>query len=209
MKNFSKTLLLTLMLPLAGCSLIGQSDSSCPGKPGGYVCKGPREVYELTTSKTSLFDGTQDGLDDDDDAKKGSATGKNADASGAVVDIPAVGVIPSNSQSLYRDDMSAPEPMAVRADARILRVQFAAYEDDAGSLNMPGYAYVEVEPKRWLVGAAANKQPAKIIPLQVRQDADGNLAHKQQVSSTVDPLGVRKVVNTPGQVGIPPELLRK
>lgn len=49
-----------------------------------------------------------------------------------------VGVVPSNS--LYRDDFSAPEPMAVRADARILRVLLAAYEDEAQSLNMPGYA---------------------------------------------------------------------
>ena len=211
MRNSAKTLLLMLLLPMAGCSIIGQSESSCPGKPNGYVCKGPRDVYEMTNSKDSLFDGTQDGLDDDEDedGKKTGATGDEAAACGAVVEIPAAGVIPSNSLSLYRDDFSAPEPMAVRADARILRVLFAAYEDDAQSLNMPGYAFVEVEPKRWLVGAAANQQPAKIIPLQARQDADANLSHKEKVAHTVDPLGVKKITNTPGQVAIPPELLRK
>lgn len=207
MKKSALALYVTLLPTLAGCSIVGQSESSCPGKPNGYVCKGPREVYELTNSKTTLFDGSQDGLEDD--GKKGDAAGNNADASGAVVELPAAGVIPSNSYSIYQDNLSAPEPLAVRADARVLRVLFAAYEDDSQSLNMPGYAYVEVEPKRWLVGAAANKQPAKIIPLQARQDADANLAHKQKVSSTVDPLGVKKITNTPGQVAIPAELLRK
>lgn len=207
MRITARTLLFMLTLPLVGCSVVGQSESSCPGKPNGYVCKGPREVYEITNSKTSLFDGSQDGLDDDE--KKPVAAGDKADDSGAVVDVPAVGVVPSNSLSLYRDDFSAPEPMAVRADARILRVLFAAYEDEAQSLNMPGYAYVEVEPKRWLVGAAANKQPAKIIPLQMRQDADGNLDHKAKVNNTVDPLGVKKISNTPGVVAVPSELLKK
>ncbi|RDE61078.1 TraV family lipoprotein [Aeromonas veronii] len=209
MKKLPLALCAPLLFQLAGCSIVGQSESSCPGKPNGYVCKGPREVYEITNSKTSLFDGTQEGLDGEDSEKKGDAAGSKADASGAVVDLPAVGVIPSNSYSIYHDNLAAPEPLAVRADARVLRVLFAAYEDDSQSLNMPGYAYVEVEPKRWLVGAAANKQPAKIIPLQARQDADANLAHKQKVSSTVDPLGVKKITNTPGQIAIPAELLHK
>ena len=61
----------------------------------------------------------------------------------------------------------------------------------------------------WLAGAAANKQPAKIIPLQMRQDADGNLGHKAKVNNTVDPLGVKKISNTPGVVAVPSELLKK
>ena len=169
MRITARTLLFMLTLPLVGCSIVGQSESSCPGKPNGYVCKGPREVYEITNSKTSLFDGSQDGLDDDE--KKPVAAGDKADDSGAVVDVPAVGVVPSNSLSLSRDDFSA--------------------------------------PKRWLVGAAANKQPAKIIPLQMRQDADGNLGHKAKVNNTVDPLGVKKISNTPGVVAVPSELLKK
>lgn len=66
MRITARTLLFMLTLPLVGCSIVGQSESSCPGKPNGYVCKGPREVYEITNSKTSLFDGSQDGLDDDE-----------------------------------------------------------------------------------------------------------------------------------------------
>ena len=91
---------------------------------------------------------------------------------------------------------------------RILRVLFAAYEDDAQSLNMPGYAFVEVEPKRWLVGAAANQQPAKIIRCRPAKMPTPTSPTKRRWR-TVDPLGVKKITNTPGQVAIPPELLRK
>lgn len=69
MRITARTLLFMLTLPLVGCSVVGQSESSCPGKPNGYVCKGPREVYEITNSKTSLFDGSQDGLDDDEKSR--------------------------------------------------------------------------------------------------------------------------------------------
>lgn len=165
MRNSAKTLLLMLLLPMAGCSIIGQSESSCPGKPNGYVCKATaRRLRDDQQQRFAVRWHSGDGLDDDEDedGKKTGATGDEAvPPDGAVVEIPAAGVIPSNSLSLYRDDFSAPEPMAVRADARILRVLFAAYEDDAQSLNMPGYAFVEVEPSSSWLALAAN--PATLI----------------------------------------------
>lgn len=190
------------ILPLTACSIIGQSESSCPGKPGGYVCKGPREVYELTNNKNSLFDGTQEGLDEDDDEKKPDAT-KDVDGIGAQVATPS-SAIPSNSEvtTIKADSWAAPEPLAVRSDARVLRIQFAAYEDDTGALNMPGYAYVEVEPRRWIVGSGADSRPARIVPLVVRQDADKNLKGKVSKTLTVDPLGVQHTIPQPGAASL-------
>ena len=181
MRITARTLLFMLTLPLVVAPSLANRNPAVRASLT-VMCKGPREVYEITKQQDQLvFDGSQDGLDDDE--KKPVAAGDKADDSGAVVDVPAVGSChptPSLSIATTSPHLS---PWPFRADARILRVLFAAYEDEAQSLNMPGYAYVEVEPKRWLVGAAANKQPAKIIPLQMRQDADGNLGHKAKVNN--------------------------
>ena len=52
--------------------------------------------------------------------------------------------------------------------AKVMRIYIAPFEDNSGSLNMPGYVYVEVQKRRWSVGAHAQKQPANITPLQIR-----------------------------------------
>lgn len=39
---------------LTGC--IGSSESECPGVENGVICKGPREVMELTNNRDDLFD---------------------------------------------------------------------------------------------------------------------------------------------------------
>lgn len=38
---------------LSGCS-IGSSESECPGIEKGVICKGPREVMELTNNRDDL-----------------------------------------------------------------------------------------------------------------------------------------------------------
>ena len=184
---------------LSGCGMIGQSDSSCPGMAKGYVCKGPREVYELTNNKNSLFDGTQEGLDDKEKKEQKNA-GSTPNPAGAQVVYPVTSNIPSNSKTMIpADTQSAPEPLALREEARIMRVYFSAYEDNTGSLNLPGYAYVEVEPRTWMVGHAANRNVGRIVPLRVRQDADEQLKAKVKKENKVDPLGVTHTIPATGK----------
>ena len=181
-----------------GCSFMGQSDSSCPGMAKGYICKGPREVYELTNNKNSLFDGSQEGLEKDE--KKKENAGSTPNAAGAKVNYPVTSNLPANSRTMIpADTQTAPEPLALREEARIMRVYFAAYEDSTGSLNLPGYAYVEVEPRTWMVGHAANRNVGRIVPLKVRQDADTNLEKKQKKQDAVDPLGVTHTIPAVGK----------
>lgn len=200
MKLTKTSLLIAAIATLAttGCSFMGQSDSSCPGMAKGYVCKGPREVYELTNNKNSLFDGTQEGLENSE--KKTENAGSTPNAAGAKVNYPVTSNLPANSKTLIpADTQTAPEPLALREEARIMRVYFSSYEDSTGSLNLPGYAYVEVEPRTWMVGHAANRNVGRIVPLKVRQDADLNLATKEKKQDQVDPLGVVHTIPTTGK----------
>jgi hypothetical protein len=55
--NFKKSLFALLVVGsssyLTGC--IGNSESECPGVEKGVICKGPREVMELTNNRDDLF----------------------------------------------------------------------------------------------------------------------------------------------------------
>ena len=55
--NFKKTFFALLVVGsssyLTGC--IGNSESECPGVENGVICKGPREVMELTNTRDDLF----------------------------------------------------------------------------------------------------------------------------------------------------------
>lgn len=48
-----------------------------------------------------------------------------------------------------------PSPDPVRAPAKVMRILVSAWEDDGGSLHMPGTIFTEIEPRRWNVGAQA------------------------------------------------------
>jgi conjugal transfer pilus assembly protein TraV len=53
---------------------------------------------------------------------------------------------------------------------------------------MPGFVYVEVAPKKWLVGEQANDRPGRIVPLQIQQvtqEEERRQAHTKQGSSSL------------------------
>jgi len=50
-----------------------------------------------------------------------------------------------------------------------MRILVASWTDSDGDLHMPGFVYVEVAPKKWLVGEQANDRPGRIVPLQIQQ----------------------------------------
>ena len=82
----------------------------------------------------------------------------------------------------------APNARAVIAPPKVMRIYVAPYEDSTGGLNMPGYVYVEVSPKRWAVGGQAETNPARITPLQIRtRSLEEERANKK---SRVNGLGV-------------------
>jgi conjugal transfer pilus assembly protein TraV len=63
----------------------------------------------------------------------------------------------------------APEPLAVLQQPKTMRILIASWTDADGDLHMPGFVYVDVEAKKWIVGEQANDRPGRIVPLQVQQ----------------------------------------
>lgn len=86
----------------------------------------------------------------------------------------------------------APDNNAILEPAKVMRIYVAPYQDNSGSLNMPGYVYVEVQEKRWLVGEDANINPAKITPLQVREKSLEQIRAEQNTPQQTNGLGVLK-----------------
>lgn len=89
-----------------------------------------------------------------------------------------------------QDEALAPEPLAVMEAPEIMRVLVAAWPDNAGNLNMPGYVYVEVTERRFNVGSAANTRPSRVVPFEMRQQSQEEIRKQQQRSQGVNPLGV-------------------
>lgn len=88
------------------------------------------------------------------------------------------------------DEALAPEPLAVIQAPEVMRVLVAAWPDNAGNLNMPGYVYVEVTERRFNVGSAANTRPSRVVPFQMRQQSQEEIRRQQQRGQGVNPLGV-------------------
>ena len=91
----------------------------------------------------------------------------------------------------------APEPLAVLEAPQVMRVLVAPWSDDSGNLNLSSYVYVEVTPRRWSYGEAANKRPSRVVPFDIRQQSQEEMRRQHQRSQGVNPLEVM----TPGARG--------
>ncbi|MBT42540.1 MAG: type IV conjugative transfer system protein TraV [Idiomarina sp.] len=206
-------------------SAIGQEDFTCPNLKKGGVCGGPRDVYELTNNRVSLENLTDEELAAHRENSSRQASGPQGsvqyvedDGSDNVVTYKPrdnTQQSPNNYQrpetmpqtrfnSGESDQFSkwpnaeeplAPEPLAVLEPAKVMRVLIAAYTDATGYLHMPGYTFVEVTPRRWSYGEAANTRPSRVVPLQIDRKVRQQQQRNQQRSQGVDPL---EVVNPMG-----------
>jgi conjugal transfer pilus assembly protein TraV len=89
----------------------------------------------------------------------------------------------------------APEPLAILEPAQVMRVLVAAYTDNTGYLHMPGYTYVEVTPRRWAYGDAANERPTRVVPLQIQRRSQQQQQRNHQRAQGVDPMEVINPAN--------------
>ena len=67
--------------------------------------------------------------------------------------------------------LSRPEdPLALRVPARVMRIWIAPWEDSRGDLHAPGYLYTEIDPRRWTLGAQADRNRETLVrPLQIER----------------------------------------
>lgn len=163
---------------LSGCSALvgGESEYGCKGMPDAVTCKSVEEVYQLT--------------DGDDYKQRVSAeskrqlAGKDGNVKGEAADSDQG----SPSVSAGAPYVPVPQPTAnpqpIRTPSQVMRVLVDPYESEDGDLNVPGYVYTEIEPRRWEVGATRSAGYQSVIrPVQVSSDpitAPGNQSSSKQ-----------------------------
>ena len=213
-------------IQLQGCSLftIGEEEYKCPGSKSKVMCKGPREVYDLTNSRDDLSDLLVDPEDVGKQVKKKEPTTVNvvhSENTGLPVTGDAVVYKPrsldrqhpsnyNKAEPIPRDHNQvgsgseyselrtfaepphdiAPEPLAILKPAKVMRVLVASYKDSDGDLHIPGYIYVDLEPRSWGVGRSANLAPSRIVPLETRKKAEYGTRNMEYQSKGVTGLGV-------------------
>lgn len=153
--------LLAALPLLAACSsaIPGSASYSCAEVPEG-ICASAREVYRMTDPR--------------------NASPPSAPAAGSArtngPEIP--GALPATSAAAPRAESPAPAGPALpvsfgpegalplRSPPTVLRVWVAPWETERGDLNMPGYVFTEIAPRRWMVGHSPVPTAAVLRPLE-------------------------------------------
>ncbi|WP_272654133.1 MULTISPECIES: type IV conjugative transfer system lipoprotein TraV [unclassified Providencia] len=152
---------------LTGCSSLvgGESEYGCKGMPDAVTCMSMGEVYELTDGsnyKERVSEVSQQQLSGKQVNVKqvtagGNGAGPSVSAGAAYVPVPV--------------PVSNPQP--IRTPSKVMRVLVDSYESADGDLNVPGYVYTEIEPRRWEIGASRGSTVQPVIrPMQVPVSAE-------------------------------------
>ncbi|MEI9747352.1 MULTISPECIES: type IV conjugative transfer system lipoprotein TraV [Morganellaceae] len=144
---------------LSGCSLVdGNSEYGCKGMPNAVTCMNIRDIHQLTDG-----DDYQDRIDE---VSEQQLSGKPVDLkrNGTSSSVSAGGVATGGRYVPVPAATANPQP--IRTQAQVMRVLVDPYESADGDLNVPGYVYTEIEPRRWEVGAShAATRSAAIRPM--------------------------------------------
>lgn len=146
-KRFLKVTALSVLLSgtllLEGCSLgIGESEYSCKNIGEGTKCMNSWDIYKLTNGGKSPSE-----------MKKEAKAAKEAEEKG-LSNVP--NTTQGGSSDTVIDNFVTPNlpnrPVPVRTPAIVMRVWYAPYTDADGNFVVPGYSYIEIEPRKWTLG---------------------------------------------------------
>lgn len=162
-KTLSRVGLLVAAFQLSGCSFlqIGESEYSCKGMPEGVTCMSARDVYQLTESENF-----RQRVEGDAALAKAKSEGSKGDL--AKLEAESAPLVLTGERFVI--PRAARDPVPIRTQAAVMRVWVAPWESDAGDLNVPGYIYTEIEPRRWEIGTPAPRPTPTIRPLESRQE---------------------------------------
>ncbi|WP_339534658.1 type IV conjugative transfer system lipoprotein TraV [Pseudomonas hunanensis] len=145
---------------LSGCA-VGKSEYACSGLAEGVNCTSARDVYTMTDDPNF-----QTVLQRENAEKARKKAGESGDTSGAGGSETVV--LRETPGEQYITPRPARNPLPIRTPATVMRIGFAPWEDEKGDLNVPGYIYTEIEPRRWEVGAERPPETPTLRPLQVQ-----------------------------------------
>ena len=167
-------LLLASLSYVSGCAHARSSNATCP-VPNGAKCLSLTDVYDRTNTADEIRDEPEQ-----KSAKNGAgqavqqatpatiptaAAGpkgplayrpvKHADTTTAGDTLSVVRQVPLLQQqaSVAAHKPLSPDP--IRAAGKVMRIYISEWEDETGSLHMPGTIFTEIEPRRWSVGLPA------------------------------------------------------
>jgi len=156
-----KNIFLAVAIPyiVSGCSAlnVGESEYACSDVDEGLPCASVQDVYQLTNNddyKEKIKDYSVNGKASLDVPKKDNMS-KDVSFIPKVVPKPAYMTVP------------------VRTPAEIMRIYIAPWESKAGDLNVPGFIYTEIEPRRWQLGERVddvNESTHSVQKKQVEQE---------------------------------------
>ena len=173
------TILVSILLNgLASCS----TQYGCKGLPEDPACLSAVEAYQITD--------------------KGNATVRPSDST-----TPATGKLgastssPLGSASTLADTdnhrtKSVPipkidDPTPIWTPSKVMRIWVAPWEDTDGDLNVSGYLFTELEPRRWMVGKAAPSVATSLKPLQViHREKEKKRIPSNADTATMNPTGI-------------------
>ncbi|AKL15898.1 TPA: type IV conjugative transfer system lipoprotein TraV [Klebsiella pneumoniae] len=155
-KIVSALFLVSAGFAMSGCSLLGQNDEyGCKGMPNSVTCMNVRDVYALT---------------DGDDYQEQIDTASENQLSGKPVEVKRLRTTAGNGGRNTADGgryvpvpATAADPQPIRTQSIVMRVLVDPYETADGDLNVPGYVYTEIEPRRWEVGARNSATSTAVI----------------------------------------------
>lgn len=142
---FRPMLWISALSLMSGCTLIPDS-YGCKGMPDDPICMSTELAYQATDNLPPPSD--------------------TAAANGATRPVPPTltGAGPERSPAPKIED-----PTPIRTPSEVMRIWVAPWEDKDGDLNVSGYVFTEIEPRRWMIGKKSVTQNPPLRALQVEQ----------------------------------------
>jgi len=181
----------TLLIGLVGCS----TQYGCKGLPEDPACLSVVEAYQITDKANATVRPSQN--NSPTAGKPGETTPSSA--SGSASTLAGTDNRRTNSAPIPRID----DPTPIRTPSKVMRIWVAPWEDSDGDLNVSGYLFTELEPRRWMVGKAAPSVATSLKPLQViRREKEKKRIPSNADTATMNPMGTDEA-RPDGMTGTP------
>lgn len=154
MKRSITAFFFTLLVGLASCS----TQYGCKGLPEDPACLSAVEAYQITDKANAtvrLHDAHASQTE-----KLGASTSSALGSASTLADT-------HNRRTNLAPVPKIDDPTPIRTPSKVMRIWVAPWEDADGDLNVSGYLFTELEPRRWMVGKAAPSVATSLKPLQV------------------------------------------
>ena len=152
--NRPATLVVSILLSvLASCS----TQYGCKGLPEDPACLSAVEAYRMTDKANTTVRPSQ---------KNPTETGKPGESTQSASESATALSALDNRQAISAPVPKIDDPTPIRTPSKVMRIWVAPWEDSDGDLNVSGYLFTKLEPRRWMVGKAAPSVATSLKPLQ-------------------------------------------